>query len=116
MIKLFLLKPNFKDADASNSEQLYFCPDCAYIEGILSYYPFLAEKIKVIYVDYPRPRPEMIDLLGDDNQSCPSLVIDVDNSKYESEHLETHNSLLYINDVNKIANFLSVNFQIAMPH
>jgi hypothetical protein len=41
MIQLFLLNPNFIDPKQITREKLYYCPDCAIIEGVLSYYPEL---------------------------------------------------------------------------
>jgi len=48
MTKLFLLKPNFSDIKLNESE-VYYCPHCAMIEGILKYYPFLEEMIEINY-------------------------------------------------------------------
>ncbi|WP_341835730.1 DUF3088 family protein [Chitinophaga pollutisoli] len=56
MIQLFLLKPDFPDEKLSLPGQTYYCPACAWIEGILHYYPFLRDRMEVIHVDFPRPR------------------------------------------------------------
>ncbi len=75
MQKLFLLNPNFKDEDLNNGEALYFCQHSAFIEGVLSYYPYLRGEIDIVYVDFKRPRKPIIDLVGEEHQSCPLLVI-----------------------------------------
>ena len=68
--RLYLLKPNFLDQGKS-----YFCPGCAQVEGMLSFYPALRDKIEVFYIDFPRPRPSLVAEIGEDNQGCPKLVL-----------------------------------------
>lgn len=75
MKKLFLLKADFKDLNRGDDKR-YFCPDCVMIEGLLSYYPRLANELEVNYVNFARPRPVLVDLLGEENQSCPVLVLE----------------------------------------
>jgi len=75
MKKLFLLKADFQDVNR-NPEAKYFCRDCTPIEGLLSYYPELRNEIEVVYVDFARPRKVLVDLLGEENQGCPVLVLD----------------------------------------
>lgn len=71
--QLFLLTPLFPHA--SLGAGLFHCPSCAQLEGLLSYFPFLRSRIEVSYVDFARPRPEIVALLGSENQSCPVLVL-----------------------------------------
>ena len=68
---LFLLRHDFVDG----SEPLYYCPECSEVNGVLHYYPKLRHHLEVRYVDFARPRPEVIALLGEANQSCPVLVL-----------------------------------------
>jgi len=53
----------------------YFCLGCAQMLGLLEFYPMLKQKLEVRYLDFTRPRPELVDLLGEENQSCPVLVL-----------------------------------------
>jgi len=75
MKRLFLLKVDFQDINR-NPEAKYFCPECAPVEGLLSYYPRLRNELEVVYVDFARPRKVLVDLLGEENQSCPVLVLE----------------------------------------
>lgn len=75
MKKLFLLKADFQDASRADGKR-YFCPDCVMIEGLLSYYPRLLDELEVKYVNFARPRPAIVDLIGEENQSCPVLVLE----------------------------------------
>lgn len=70
---LFLLRPDFRDA--AQGEQPFFCPDSALVEGLLSFYPQLRQQLDVRYVDFPRPRPAIVALLGEQHQNCPVLVV-----------------------------------------
>jgi hypothetical protein len=67
---LFLLTPGFVE-----DGRTYFCPICAQIEGVLAYMPTLREKVDVRYVAFPRPRAEIVALVGEANQKCPVLVL-----------------------------------------
>jgi hypothetical protein len=67
---LFLLPPDFYDAGKP-----YYCPDCATVTGLLTMYPVLKDRHDIRYADYPRPRPEIVALLGEAHQNCPMLVL-----------------------------------------
>jgi hypothetical protein len=71
--QLFLLPPLFADPKAGAGR--FHCPECAQVEGVLSYFPFLRDRLEVNYVDFPRPRPDVIALVGAENQGCPILVL-----------------------------------------
>lgn len=90
MEKLFLLKPDFQDASRADDKK-YFCPECSPIEGLLSYYPRLRDELEVHYLDYNRPRKVLVDLLGEENQGCPVLVLD--DGTFISEPVEIMNHL-----------------------
>jgi hypothetical protein len=69
--RLYLLKPQFMD----QGKGPYFCPHCALLVGLMEFYPALTQQLEVRWLDFPRPRAELIDLLGEENQSCPVLVL-----------------------------------------
>ncbi len=69
--QLFLLKPDFMDGDTGPC----YCPSCATLEDILSFYPKLRTALDVQMVDFPRPRAAVIAAIGGDNQGLPALVI-----------------------------------------
>jgi hypothetical protein len=54
---------------------LFRSPECTAVTGILWYYPEVAAKFDIRQVDVPRPRPEVVALVGEENQSCPVLVL-----------------------------------------
>ena len=68
---LFLLKEKFEDGAGPP----YFCPHCAEISGVLGYFPTLRHDLDIRYVDFARPRTEIVQLLGEGQQNCPVLIL-----------------------------------------
>jgi hypothetical protein len=73
MDDLFLLAPGFVDANLPG--RTFVCPHCTLLEGLLALYPDLARQISVHRVPFARPRQAVIDLVGEQNQSLPALVL-----------------------------------------
>jgi Protein of unknown function (DUF3088) len=69
---LILLKPEF--ADPAFSGERFYCEHCVLMEGVLASFPELAERIDVLRVEWPRPRREVVELIGAENQSLPVLI------------------------------------------
>ena len=68
---LFLLPPAFE----VDGEGPWFCPDCAPVEGLLASYPTLKGALDIRYVAaFARPRAEMVALVGEAHQGCPTLL------------------------------------------
>lgn len=70
---LFLLSPAF----SSETGGRQFCPDCMIVEGILATVPGLRDRLDIRYVDFPRPRQAIVDLVGPERQGCPLLVREI---------------------------------------
>lgn len=70
---LFLLPPGFL-ADG----RAEYCPECAEIWGVLSYFPALRDTLDIRYQPLARPRPDMTALLGEAHQNCPTLALSPD--------------------------------------
>lgn len=68
--QLYLLKTNFEDRGKT-----YYCPGCVELLGLLEVYPELKSEVEIHYVDFPRPRNEIVSLLGEENQGCPVLIL-----------------------------------------
>ncbi|MCZ8355454.1 MAG: DUF3088 family protein [Chryseotalea sp.] len=110
---LFLLKPDFTDVNIQESQKFY-CPSCATIEGILSYYPHVKEQLDIRYVTFAKPRTEIIKLIGEENQSCPVLVVSLDNEFANSFTIVGDKKIT--NEKMQIATFLARQFNIGMWH
>lgn len=70
---LFLLKPGFEDP--AYPARTFYCWHCALMEGVLASFPELAANLDVQRIAWPKPRRELVDLLGEANQSLPVLVL-----------------------------------------
>lgn len=110
--KLFLLKADFLDKG-----EKYYCPECAQLKGVLHFYPTLQEKLDVRYVDFPRPRPEVIAEVGEKNQSCPVLVLGAfDSEKCKGVNVGDFNGRKFISGAEEIGNYLAQAYGVGKPH
>jgi hypothetical protein len=111
--KLFLLKPGFMD----QGQGPYFCPGCAQVEGMLSYHPQLRDKVEVVYLDFPRPRPALIELIGEANQGCPKLVLAAAPSTIpEGVGLRQSNGNFFVDEAKEIGLYLAQVHGVSRPH
>ncbi len=69
--QLFILAAPFPDGGFE-----WYCNDCATLEGALIANPHWNARIDVRRIGFPRPRQEIIDLVGPERQGCPMLVMD----------------------------------------
>lgn len=108
--RLYLVKPDWFD-DAGGP---WFCPPGAVVEGVLSFYPQLREKLEVTYLGFPRPRPIVIEELGEANQSCPVLVLDGQLDWPEAQTSEVTGRRFLQDDA--IMPYLAARYGIGLPH
>lgn len=110
--QLFILKADFIDQG-----DFYFCPGCAEVLGVLAYYPNLKSRIQIHEVDYPRPRPEVVALLGEEFQSCPVLVLgNVPEGEVPNVQVKQANGHAFVDDPREITAYLSHVYGIGKPH
>jgi hypothetical protein len=108
--KLFLLGPDFEDGDGLR----YYCPECAQIEGVLSFYPQLRKELEVEYVDFARPREAIAELIGELNQGAPVLIVGsapaagVQYGEYEQRR--------FVSGSAAIAQYLAKRYSVGYPH
>jgi hypothetical protein len=70
---LFLLRPGFEDPEYPGRR--FYCWHCALLEGVLASFPALSSQIDVERIAWPKPRRTLVDLVGENNQSVPLLVL-----------------------------------------
>lgn len=117
MTKLFLLKPGFTDRNKDNNNNRYYCPDCAELEGVLAYYQELKEKIEIHRVDFERPRKTIIEIIGEENQSCPVLIMDKNEAEdIDTGYFTTHGNHLFVNSSDLISRYLAEKYKIGNRH
>lgn len=109
---LFLLKEDFETGDG----QTYFCPDCATVSGILDYFPKIRHSIDIRYVDFPRPRREVVEMVGEANQGCPVLVLERAPPMQMLRYLSgQHEGRYYVSGAKAIAIFWANLFGTSKP-
>ena len=110
---LFLLKHDFPDGPG----RPFYCPECAQVNGVLHYYPALRHVLEVRYVDYPRPRPEVVALVGEADQGCPVLVLGSRTPPaLDGVPLGSHDGRWFVSGAEAIGNYLSQVHGIGRPH
>ncbi|MXR67090.1 DUF3088 family protein [Shewanella sp. JBTF-M18] len=70
--KLFILKMPFEDGPG----KFWICSHCVLIEGALAVNAHWCDQVDVRRIDFPKPRKEVVDLLGEANQWLPVLVLE----------------------------------------
>ncbi|MDR2128227.1 MAG: DUF3088 domain-containing protein [Burkholderiaceae bacterium] len=109
---LFLLASGF--ADEKQPGKKFFCPSCAFLEGVLAVYPQIKEKIDIQRVPFPRPRQQVIAAAGEENQSLPLLVLA---GKSNSPHVTgEHNGRSLVDGKKAIAAYFAETYGIDWAH
>ena len=105
--QLYLMRPCFTNAGLGP----FYCGDSVSVEGMLSFYPELRDRIDVHYIAFARPRQPLIDALGDAHQSVPVLVL-ADETEVVDGMAEPRKAggRRFYDDEKKIRQFLSGRF------
>ena len=108
--RLFLVNPGWTD-DLGGP---WFCPAGAVIEGVLAFHPDLKTQLDITRLDFPRPRQPVIDMVGEDHQSCPILVLD---GAFDWPEAQTSAATgrRFLQD-GAIIPYLAARYGIALPH
>ena len=85
--KLFILKMPFEDGPG----KMWICSHCALIEGALLVNTHWEGMVEVRRIEFPKPRKEVVNILGEDNQWLPVLIIE--NNKTITDPVEIINYL-----------------------
>jgi hypothetical protein len=101
---LFLIKAPFEDS-AHGEGATWFCFDCAALEGALLVNPQWFRSIDVRRLPFPRPRRELIALIGEEHQGMPVLVLgDASKAPETAKHFGRR---AFIDDPRAIARYLA---------
>ena len=109
---LFLLNPGFFDEE----DGPFFCPHSAALEGLLKYAPQLQTVLEVRRVDFARPRPEIVALLGAENQNTPVLIIGDSQKVPAQAKVSAETGRAFILGEIAISNFLHSAVGTVKPH
>jgi hypothetical protein len=109
--KLFVLKPNFTDKAGD-----YFCPYSAQVIGFLTYYPEVRDTIQLVELDFPKPRKPLVDLVGEQHQSAPMLVLAGDPASVPEVKISESNSHKFVEKTIEILRYLAATRGVPAPH
>jgi len=110
--RLFLLRPGFEDP--AYPRQIFYCWHCALLEGVLTSFPALADRLDVERIAWPKPRQAVIALVGAEKQSLPLLVLaDGTTSPHQTG---SHQGRAFIADKDAILAALSERHGFPDPH
>ncbi len=107
---LFLLPPGFED----NNRREY-CPECAEMWGVLSYYPAIKESLEIRYVGIQHPRAPICDLLGEGKWNAPTLVLAPEAKSGDNPGVKSLNGHAFYDSARTIAQYFSHKYGIAVP-
>ncbi|WP_445327116.1 DUF3088 domain-containing protein [Yoonia sp. GPGPB17] len=110
--KLFLLAPDFEDPAYPNTA--FYCWHCALMEGLIASFPYLNEFIDVQRVSWPKPRQELVSLLGENHQSTPVLVYAT--NPPSGVNTRQQNGIHFVDDKDELLRALSISYGIPSPH
>ena len=110
--RLYLLQPGFEDP--AYPGQIFYCWHCALMEGVLASFPELASRLVVERIAWPRPRRPVVELLGEENQSLPLLVLA--NGETSPHQTGAYEGRAFISNKDKILAALSERHGFPDPH
>jgi hypothetical protein len=108
---LFIIKAPFEDAELTGT---WFCTSCATMEGALLANPHWATHIDVKRIAFPRPRHDVIALIGEENQSLPVLVL-ADASKPPAG-AKQFEGVYFLDEPKPMTRYLAAAYGGAGPH
>lgn len=98
---LFLIEPGF--ADPNRPGEVFVCPHCNAIEGLLASFPQNAANIDVERVPFARLRQKVIEAVGEANQGLPVLVF-ADNAPDDATR---HDGVAFVSSTGRILDLLA---------
>lgn len=110
---LFLIKAPFED---KMLEGTWFCHDCSALEGALLANPQWARVIDVRRLPFPRPRDDLIALIGEANQAMPVLVLAEASVPPEEAKHSDETGRAFIDTSRGIGRYLAKLYGGAGPH
>jgi len=108
---LFILAAPFEDAALHGT---WFCTACATMEGALLANPDWALRIDVKRSAFPRPRHDIIALIGEGNQSMPVLALAA--GATPPADAKEFDGVFFLDEPKSITRYLAAAYGGAGPH
>ena len=108
--RLFLLAPGFSDGGRRE-----YCPECAELWGVLNYFPVILESIDIDYQSIEKPRADLVGLLGQEHQNCPTLVLSKSSPVYSECGIQAVEEIQFIDNARDIGLYYALRFGTPRP-
>lgn len=108
---LFLLRPGFEDRGTS-----YFCPYCAQVVGFLTYFPEVPGTLEIVELAFPRPRKQIVELVGEAHQGMPLLVLAGEPIAVPDVTIDEANGHRFVKNAISIMRYLAATRGVPLPH
>lgn len=110
---VFLFKPGFTDKGKH-----WFCPYSAQVVGFLNYFPATRSTLDIREIDFAKPRKEVVELIGEEFQSLPVLILGPGSSVPAALRDEVAMAKGYrvISDTKTILRYLAITRELPEPH
>ena len=111
-VLLYLFKRDFVDAG-----KRYFFFFFLRVEGLMALFPEIRHAIEVRYVAFAKPRGQLAEWVGDDQQSCPQLIfVGGDDSLSAAYSQRTPTGTVHITRTDDILSYLIARFKLPQIH
>lgn len=111
--RLYLLAAGFEDPALDSGGRGWVCPACTMVEGFLAAFPQVRDQLEIVYYPYPRPRAAIVDLIGEDHQGMPVLILAEPAEGGDILHANGH---AFISSDKAILRYLAAKHGVAAPH
>ncbi|MBL9018088.1 MAG: DUF3088 family protein [Myxococcales bacterium] len=108
---LYVLRPGFQDKGAT-----YFCPYSAQVIGFLDYYPQVRATLDVVELGFDKPREPLSEVLGEDLQSAPMLVLAGEGEPVTNVTIAHAKGRAYVEKTIQILRYLAATRGVPLPH
>ena len=109
--QLFVLAPGFDDGGTT-----YFCPYSAQVIGFLSYYPHVRDTVELVEIGFKKPRKPLSDVLDEQHQSAPMLVLAGDGVAVPDVAIREVNGRKVVEKTKEILRYLATTRGVPQPH
>ena len=84
---------------------------------MLVLYPQLRQVLEILHLDFPRPRPALIEELGEENQAMPVLIVERDpTSDLAPFGIRQSKGTQFLDEPEGIENYLAATYGVGRPH
>jgi hypothetical protein len=82
----------------------------------LKFAPEVEDRIEVRRIDFQRPRRQIVELVGAENQGCPVMVLEKGAAAPPEAKTSLETGRAFISGTEAICDFLGRRFNVVRPH